>query len=40
MEVDRETFEVKEVGRIDIPGVMFSDGEHLGIVTPTKDVKS
>ncbi|KAL1131015.1 hypothetical protein AAG570_012253, partial [Ranatra chinensis] len=37
MEIDRDTLEVKEVGRIDTPGVMFSDGENLGIVTATKD---
>ncbi|XP_073976386.1 MYC binding protein highwire isoform X3 [Rhodnius prolixus] len=37
MVVDRETLDVKEIGRIDIPGVMFSDGESLGIVTPTKE---
>ncbi|XP_024084698.1 E3 ubiquitin-protein ligase MYCBP2 isoform X3 [Cimex lectularius] len=35
--VNSETLEVKEVGKIDSPGVMFSDGENLGIVTPTKE---
>lgn len=36
--IDRDTLEAKEVGKIEAPGVMFSDGENLGIVAPTKDV--
>ncbi|CAB0004103.1 unnamed protein product [Nesidiocoris tenuis] len=35
--IDRDTLEAKEVGKIEAPGVMFSDGENLGIVAPTKD---
>ncbi|KAF6200667.1 hypothetical protein GE061_005110 [Apolygus lucorum] len=37
MIIDRETLEAKEVGKIEASGVMFSDGENLGIVAPSKD---
>ncbi|XP_014287849.1 E3 ubiquitin-protein ligase MYCBP2 isoform X3 [Halyomorpha halys] len=37
LEINRDNLSVKEVGRVDCPGVMFSDGDHLGIVTPSKE---
>lgn len=36
--IDPETLNVLQVTRVETDGVMFSDGEMLGVVTSTNDV--
>lgn len=38
MAIDTNTLTIQKVVRIEVEGVMFSDGEQLGIVTATRDV--